>query len=182
MNPSNNATNHHRSSKSLHRDVAAIADLDGDGRVKVGTGSELCCCSGGYGVVDTEDMESEAERYGEVVAVLMVATLAGRRGWLGVVLQRRRNYSRFAFTAHVAYEQEEHPCHRQRHEGGKKNCRKTTALILLMAHGSPIICLVFASRCGPHEGIVVSTSTCEQFSSPILLDTSSSPAIRITKG
>ncbi|KAJ6406578.1 hypothetical protein OIU84_010148 [Salix udensis] len=61
MNPSNNATNHHRSSKSLHRDAVAIADLDGDGRVKVGTGSELCCCSGGYGGVDTGDMESEAE-------------------------------------------------------------------------------------------------------------------------
>uniref|UniRef100_A0A6N2L112 Uncharacterized protein n=1 Tax=Salix viminalis TaxID=40686 RepID=A0A6N2L112_SALVM len=24
-----------------------------------------------------------------------------------------------------------------------------------MTHGSPIICLVFASRCGPYEGIVV---------------------------
>ncbi|KAJ6335103.1 hypothetical protein OIU76_007579 [Salix suchowensis] len=41
MNPSNNATNHHRSrcSKSPHRDAAAAAaaDLDGDGGVKVET-------------------------------------------------------------------------------------------------------------------------------------------------
>ncbi|KAJ6361714.1 hypothetical protein OIU78_002188 [Salix suchowensis] len=44
MNPSNNATDHHHSSKSLHRDAVAIAiaDLDGDGRVKVGTGSSKC--------------------------------------------------------------------------------------------------------------------------------------------